>query len=277
MSKRVVMRRQTMSDWSKIGWTPATAVVLVVSLCLSGCMPIWQGRELEEELAEMEARQAELDAEAQEREEALAEMIEDATAEIEELEEVLEEARKILARDSAELGEDVRRSRQELSQVRGQLEELEFHQRRNQQAFETFRDDMDTRFEDVEPEELLEMVEKFQEDGELDFARRALEQFLSDYEDHELAPEARLELGEIYFQTEKWESAVEVFQELRDDETSEARQARATRRIGEIFRELGNCDNAELFLESVIEDYPNSDEVSEVRGMLSDIEGGNCP
>lgn len=258
-------------------WRNSVVIVLAATVCLSGCMPIWQGRELEEELAEMEARQVELETEAQEREEELAEMIEEATAEIDELEEVLEEARKILARDSAELGEDVRRSRQELSQVRGQLEELEFHQRRNQQAFETFRDDMDTRFEDVEPEELLEMVDKFQEDGELDFARRALEQFLSDYDDHELAPEARLELGEIYFETEKWESAVEVFQTLRDDQSSEARQARATRRIGEIFREMGNCDNAELFLESVIADYPNSDEISEVREMLNDIEGGNCP
>ncbi len=270
------MKRPLLTVPSGLGTAPV-ALAVIAALLLTGCLPIWQAREMEEDLQQMEVRQAELEEEAQQRERELAEMIEEAQAEIDELEDVLEEARNILQRDSAELGADVAQSRQELSQLRGQLETLEFQHRRLEQALDTFRDDMDTRFADTEPDRLLEKAEEFQEDGEYHLARRALEQFLTDHEDHELVSEARLELGEVYFESEMWESAVNVFRDLRDDTSSTTRQARATRRIGEVFLNLGDCDNAELFFEAVVADYPNSAEVSEAREFLDQIQRGDCP
>ncbi len=257
--------------------TGVLIIAMVISLVLSGCMPYWSGRDLEDQVLEMEERQERLDAEAKEREQELASMIEEAKAEIDALEEVLEEARTVLARNSADLGADVQQNRQEVSQLQGRIEEGEFHHRRLEQRFETFRDDMDTRFKNMEAEDLLEKAEEFEESGEYGLARRALEQFLKDHDDHSLAGEARLILGEIYFATEQWESAVPVFREVREDERSTARQARATRRLGEVFWEMGDCETAELFFETVVDLYGTSEEAQDAQTYLQDIADGQCP
>lgn len=252
-------------------------IVLCGVLVMTGCMPWWTGREMQDDLSEMEARQAELEQEAQKREEELAQMIAEAKAEIEELEEVLEEARRILARDSADLGDDVRQTRREITEVLGRLEEVEFRHRRLQQSFELFREDMDRRFADIEPDELLEKAQNFQDEGEYDLARRALERFLSDHEGHDLVSEARLELGDVYYHLEKWENAGAQFTRVSDDATSRARQAYATHRVAEVFVQMGECDTARLFFEAVVEDYPSAEEVSEAREWIRRIDSGECP
>lgn len=257
---------------------PLPLVLLVVAaVFISGCMPIWQARELEEDLAQMETRQGELEREAREREQELAEMIEEAQAEIDELEEVLEEARELLRRDSAELGADVNEARREVGRLRGEIEALEFQYDRLEQNFQTFRTDFDRLFEGVEPEELLEKAIEFREDHEHDLARRALQRFVEDYPDHELAPEARLELGDVYFDLEMWANAGRMYGQVQNDTTSEARRARATRRVGEVFMMRGECGEAELFLEAVVEDYPGSQEVQKAQERLDQLQRGDCP
>ncbi len=248
-------------------------LVLVFSMGLTGCYPFWSGRSLKQDVEEMEARQTQFEADVKEREASLAAKIE---AEVEELEEVLEEARKVLARNSADLGAEVADVRHEMNRVRGSQEELNFLYGRLRETFDIFEEDMDRRFEGIEPEELLEKAQAFQEDEEYGLARRALKQFLQDYENHRLASEARLELGEVYFQIGHWESAGATFREVESDTSSTARRARATRRIGEVFWELGNCDSAKLFFETVLSDYPRSAEVSDSREYLRALERGEC-
>ncbi len=254
--------------------------LLVVLVWTTGCMPIWQGNELQEDLEAMEARQAELETEAEERERELAEMIEDAQREIDNLESVLDEARQLLRRDSAELEADVRESRDDVRQLRGKIEELEFQHRRLEQTLEAFRRDMDRQFVEVEPDELLEKSEEFRDNGEYDLARWALEQFLEDHDDHELASEARLELGEIYVTIGMWEHAIDTLDPVRDDPASTARQARATYLIGEALFHTGgsgDCGRAEIAFEIVAEDFPHSDDVDAARQRLEEIEQGECP
>lgn len=258
-------------------WVPMVTTGLLCALFVAGCMPIWSGRDLQDEVADLEERQMELEAEADERERTLASMIDEVRNEIDTLEGVLEEAREVLARNSADLGAEVSQTREDINRVRGSLEELEFLHRRLEQSFETFRGDMDQRFEGVEPEELLEKAQKFLDEEEYGLARRALRQFLDDYEEHDLEPEARLTLAEVYFQTGQLENAGTEFDRVRLDATSTARQARATRRIAEVFMEMGDCDNAELFFESVVSDFPTSLEVADARRYLEEIERGQCP
>lgn len=262
----------------------STVVMLVSSLFLSGCLPIWQGRALEDEVAMLRARQADLEAEASQREESLAEMIRGARDDIEELEAVLVEAREILSRDSANLGAEVQRNREELSQVYGELEELEFRFRRFQQTFELFRVDVDMRFDSGEaehwpedPEDLLEFGQALREDGEYTRARRAFHRFLSHHENHHLTAVARLELAEAYFAEEQWVSAIGEFQTLFRQSQAESHQSRSAMRIGESFVALGECERAKIFFETVVEDFPHSREVSEARRQLRSIERDECP
>ncbi len=259
------------------GGVVLAAVVVIVAVAVTGCQPIWQAREMEEDLAAMEQRQAELEEEALEREEELAAMIEDAQSEIDELEEVLDEARSLLQRDSAELGADVRQSRQEISRLRGQLEELEFRYGRLEQSFQAFRTDFDRLFDGIEADELLELAEDFTEEGEYDMARRALERFVEEYDDHELVLEAHSELGDVYFELEMWESAGAEFSHVRENTTSEALEAYATRRGGDTLFKLGSCERAQVVMEALIEGFPNSDEVPKAQERLEQIEAGECP
>ncbi len=251
--------------------------LLVLGVGLSGCMTLSDGRQLEEQVAMLEHRQEQLEADAEVREETMAQMITELGEEIEELEEVMEEARRILARDSADLEAELAATRRHIDQLRGQVEEIEFRHRRFAESFDTFRRDMDRRFEGIEAAELLERAEQYREEGDLDMARRALEHFLSEYDDHDLVWEARLELGEVYFDAGQWHNATAQYRELLDDPASEARQARAARRLGEIFVAEERCDQAQIFFEIVVEDYPGSDDASDARRMLRDIEGGRCP
>ena len=256
------------------------AALLIVSTVVSGCLPIWQGREMEEELAELRTRQAELEAEATEREQTLAEMIAGARSDIEELEEVLVDAREILSRDSANLGADVQRNREEMGQVRGELEELAFRFRRFEEAFDYFREDVDIRFSEEwpsDPEELLELGQGFLEDEDYRQARRAFERFLSRHESHRLANVARLELAELFFAQREWHRAVGEFQQLLRGGSTDAQQARAALRIGEAFMALGECEEASIFLETVVEDYPRSEDVTDARSRLADIQANRCP
>lgn len=261
-----------MRRWQYVGWLALAALVATTM----GCMTISDGEALQEEVAALEARQTQLEADADEREATMQEMIDDLETEIVELESVMEDARRILARDSADLEAELAATQRHINELRGQLEEMQFRHRQFAESFDTFRRDMDRRFDGVEAGDLLEQAETFREEGELDLARRALEHFVSEYDDHDLIWEARLALGEVYFDADHWRNATAQFQELLDDPTSEARQARAARRIGEIFVAEERCDEAKIFFEIVVEDYPGSEEVEDAQRFISEINAGQC-
>lgn len=256
------------------------ALILTATLFLSGCLPIWQARTMEEELSALQARQAELEEESAQRQELLAQMIEGAREDIEELGSVLKEAREILGRDSANLGADVQRNREEMGRLQGEVEELEFRFRRFNEAFDYYRADIELRLAEEwpqDPEELLAKGRQLREEGMLPQARRGLERFMSLHGDHRLAPVARLELAEVLFAQEQWVSAITEFQRLLSGRASSADQkARAALRIGQAFVALGKCDDGSLFLETVVEDYPRSDDAVQARVELDRIKREGC-
>ncbi len=258
-----------------------SVIILLAATTLSGCLPIWTAREMEEEIAELQAQQIRLEAELAEREETLTEMIALARGEIEELEQVLVEAREFLSQNSANLGADVHAQQEDLSRLRGEKEELEFRFRRFQEAFEYFREDVDLRFAEewpADPSDLLELAQGFVEDEDYRQARRALERYLARHSDHRQVNTARLTLGEVYYVQEQWVSAIQAFREiLRPGARAvDSHQARASLRIGQSLIQLGDCDDGEIFLETVVEDFPRSREVSEAQQWLREL-SGRCP
>lgn len=257
------------------------ALVTAALVLMSGCLPIWQGRTMEEELAALQARQAELEEESAQRQELLSEMIESAQEDIDEIESVLKEAREILSRDSANLGADVQRNREEMGRLQGEVEELEFRFRRFNEAFDYYRADIEVRLAEEwpqDPEELLSKARQLREEEQYVQARRGLERFLSRHGDHRLVPVARLELAEVLFAQEQWVSAITEFQKLLSGRgSSEDQKARAALRIGQSFNGLGKCDDGALFLETVVEDYPRSEDANRARIELDLIKREGCP
>ena len=254
---------------------------LSAALLFSGCVPFWTGQEMEAQIAELQAQQRELEEELSKREQSLTEMIASAREEIEELEQVLVEARELLARNSADLGADVHGQAEELSRLRGELEELEFRFRRFDEAFVFFREDIDLRFAEewpADPAELLQLAQSLMEEENYRQATRALERYMSRHSDHRQVNTARLALGEVYFRQEQWLSAVQAFRGLLlpGARAVDSHQSLASLRIGQALIELGQCNDAEIFLETVVEDYPRSREVSEARELLRGLPN-RCP
>lgn len=256
-------------------------LALAVVLLLSGCVSLGQGRQMQEELVALQARQAELEEESAQRQELLAEMIDGAREDIEEIESVLKEAREILSRDSANLGADVQRNREEMGRLQGEVEELAFRFRRFNEAFDYYREDVELRFAEEwpsDPEELLAKGRQLREDGMLSQARRGLERFLSRHGEHVLVPVARLEFAEVLFAQEQWVGAITEFQKLLSGRNSSSDQkSRSALRIGQSFIALGKCEDGSLFLETVAEDYPGTEDAREARFELAQINSGGCP
>lgn len=237
---------------------------------------------MERELQELQQRQARLERESVQREASLVETIASAREDIESLEQVLEEARKFLSENSANLGADVQQMREETSLVLGELESLEFRFRRFQESYEYFREDLDLRFAEEfpsDPDELLEQAQQLEDQGDLRRARRAYERFLSRHSTHRRRNMARLKLGEILFAQEQWVNSIGEFQQLlqRGSGSTDSQQARAALRIGESMRAMGNCDDAAIFFETVVEDHPRSDDVGEAQRHLQELGAGDCP
>lgn len=255
--------------------------VLVIWIGLTGCLPIWEGRALEEELQTLRARQAEMEREAEEREANLVETIESARGDIESLEEVLEDARRFLSENSANLGADVQRMREEMSRLSGQVEELGFQFRRFQESFAYYREDVDLRFAEEfpsDPDELMARGQELEDEGDFRRARRVYERFLTRHGEHPRRNTARLKLGEILVVQEQWVNAIGEFQQLlpRESGSTESQQARASLRIGEALQGMGECEDAAIFYETVVEEYPLSDDVGEARRRLREVETGEC-
>jgi TolA-binding protein len=259
----------------------AKAMILVAAVVLGGCLPIWTAREMEAEIQSLQAQQRELEWELEQREQSLTEMIEIARSDIEELEQVLVEARDFLSRNSADLGADVHAQEEALSHLRGELEEVAFRFRRFEEAFNYFREDVDLRFAEewpTDPADLLELAQALMEDEDYRQARRALERYLSRHEDHRQVNTARITLGELYFVQEQWVNAISQFRQLLhpDARAVDSHQSLASLRIAQSFIELGNCRDAAIFLETVIEDFPRSREVSQAQQLQRNL-AGRCP
>ncbi|WP_158542512.1 tetratricopeptide repeat protein [Lujinxingia litoralis] len=262
-------------------WKP---VVVSLALMTSGCLPIWQGKTMQEDIEGLRAEQRAIIAKSANEREELTAMVASAREDVAALREVLSEARELLQRNSADLGVEVQATREDLNALRGTVEELDFRFMRMEQSLELFRRDVDMRFESGEARRLPEAPDELRQYGdarqaEKDYlqARRAYERFLERHGDDARANEVRFALGEVYFAERQWVSAIGQYQKVLEDNPPTARQAMANLRIGQSFLEMGQCPNAEVFFETVVSEYPGSRAVAEARKGLERAESGNCP
>ncbi|TXD34474.1 tetratricopeptide repeat protein [Lujinxingia vulgaris] len=260
------------------------SLVVVLALCTSGCLPIWQGKTMQEDIEALRAeQQAIISKSASEREELTA-MVASAREDVAELRDVLAEARELLQRNSADLGVEVAATREDLNRLRGTVEELDFRFMRMEQSLELFRRDVDLRFESGEAIKLPEEPDELRQFGdarlaEQDYlqARRAYERFLERHGEDARANEVRFQLGEAFFAQSQWVSAIGEYQKVLEGSAPTSRQAQANLRIGQAFLQMGQCPNAEVFFETVVAEYPGSRAVAEARRGLEQARSGSCP
>lgn len=126
----------------------------------------------------------------------------------------------------------------------------------------------------ADPRQLYEAsLQQFRR-GAYGTARSGLQEFLSRFPEHELAPDAqfyvaesRAEAGEPAEALEAYGRVVELFPDSR-------RAASSLYKSGRIELERGNTDDARVFFSRVVNGYPDSPEASLARDRLESLGGG---
>ena len=107
--------------------------------------------------------------------------------------------------------------------------------------------------------------------GSLTTARRAFQQFLRDYPDDELAPDAHYYLAEILVQTDQLEEAILAFLRIPEFFMTAEKAPEALYRVGVIYITLDELDDARRYLERVVISYPGTDAAALAQEKLDEI------
>jgi tol-pal system protein YbgF len=105
----------------------------------------------------------------------------------------------------------------------------------------------------------------------LSTAQRAYEQFLQQYPNSPLVPDAHFYLGDILAQQNRPEDALEEFQEVQRLNPSSPRVPDALYRIAMLQRDLGETDDAKATLQRIINTYPEEPIALLARDLLAEI------
>lgn len=89
-------------------------------------------------------------------------------------------------------------------------------------------------------------------------AAEGFDRFLRDYPDSSYAPNAMYWLGEAYYVTRDFETALAQFQRLLESYPGSSKQPDALLKIGFSHYELGRWERARAALEQVVADHPGS-------------------
>ena len=107
--------------------------------------------------------------------------------------------------------------------------------------------------------------------GSLNTARMAFSSFLGDYPDHRLAPSAQFNLGDILFQENRLDEAIEEFLQVGQLYPTADRVPVALYRVGLIYVLQEDVETARTYLERVVNSYPDGGVADLARDLLEDI------
>jgi len=107
--------------------------------------------------------------------------------------------------------------------------------------------------------------------GENDVARAILSHALDLVGDGAPAAELRYLLGMTWFQEQRWGQAATAFQLVTEAHADSEWAAWSLVRQGECFREMGDVATARVFLEEIVERFPDTDAAADAERLLSDL------
>ncbi|MEX0907849.1 MAG: tetratricopeptide repeat protein [Gemmatimonadota bacterium] len=120
-------------------------------------------------------------------------------------------------------------------------------------------------------EQYYEMGVLKQSEGSYSAARLAFEQVVTEYPEHERAPDAQFQLGETYYLQELFDEAYASFEAVAERWPVAPRSPAALYRAGAIAEERRELDRARAYFERVRDRYEDSPEAEQARQRLTDL------
>lgn len=102
-------------------------------------------------------------------------------------------------------------------------------------------------------------------------ARESFQAFLALYPSGEYSDNAQFWIGECYFFEKKYEKAILEYEKVTKKFTSSSKVPYALLKQGISFQNLGDKTSARLLLQQVIKDYPNTSQARIARSKLQEI------
>ena len=251
-------------------------LVLSLNLVLSGCATKGDLRDVQEEIRALAAQQRQA---------------------LEELSGLNMAVQDTLGRQSDALFETRGETNRRLQLLEQEILTIQELLRMNQQSLMTLRDLIESGRSgavtpmrtDTEPGQVVDMelasageraggarqtfdtaLTQFQR-GSLTTARRAFQDFLRTYPDHELAPDAHYYLADILAQQDRLEEAVQAFLEIPQLFPAAEKVPDALYRVGVIYIQLDRLDDARIYLQRVVNTYPETVAATQAQERLDEI------
>ena len=120
-----------------------------------------------------------------------------------------------------------------------------------------------------DPQALYEAALRQFRRGSYETARAGLDQFLEQYPNHELAPDAQYFRAETFAEADAQDEALVEYARVLELYPNSRRAPTALYKSGLIELQRGNVDDARTFFQRVVQGYPDSDEVSLAERELS--------
>ncbi len=122
------------------------------------------------------------------------------------------------------------------------------------------------------PKQLLEEGAALVESGDIDNALGVYRTILKRWpKEPGVADEAFFRIGEVYYQSSRYRAALQEYIQVADSFPSGRFADDSYYRIGLCSMELGNLEDAKIFLGEVVKSYPRSPLVKLAKGKLRDI------
>jgi len=120
-----------------------------------------------------------------------------------------------------------------------------------------------------DPKELYRQARKLISEGNTVDGRRMFVVFIQKFPDHRLTDDAQYWIGESYLNERNFHQAVMEFQKVVDKYKKTGDMiAPALAKLGDSFKMLGMNEDAKLFYQEVIAQYPKSDSAERARNAL---------
>ncbi len=109
------------------------------------------------------------------------------------------------------------------------------------------------------------------ESGRPQAAMALFQDFLRDYPDHPLAPNAGYWLGECYYSLKQFDAAILAFKDVVAQHPTHEKAAAAMLKAGYSYDLLGDKANARFYLDALVKDFPGSQPASLARARLASL------
>ncbi len=104
--------------------------------------------------------------------------------------------------------------------------------------------------------------------GKTEQAREKLNEFLEEHPDSPLAPNALYWLGETYYHDKRYGQSILTFKDVSSRFPQHDKAAAALLKIGYSYDRLGDASNARFYLQTLVDDYPQSEPARLARDKL---------